>query len=102
MGVVGRRWACVCFLFMGLEGERADPIAGPMRVVQETFPSDEASRLRISTHSGYLTRKPRWVISADCSQPMRDQVCRMPLEASFRWFAEGEWQCGVVCGTVQE
>lgn len=63
---------------------------------------EEASTLCIPMNSGYLTREPRWVISADCSKPMRDQVCRMPLEASFRWFAEGERQCGVVCGTVQE
>lgn len=69
---------------------------------KKPVPQDEASTLCITMNSGYLTREPRCLVSADCSKPMRDQACRMPLEASFRWFAEGERQCGVVCGTVKE
>lgn len=59
---------------MGLEGERDDPIAGLKSVVQEAFPSEEASRLCISTHGGYLTREPQWLISAEWPEPLQYQA----------------------------
>ncbi|WP_259701711.1 MULTISPECIES: hypothetical protein [Synechococcales] len=38
---------------------------GFKRVAQEAFPLEEASMLCIMLNSGYLTRDPQWLISAD-------------------------------------
>jgi hypothetical protein len=75
---------------MGLQGETADAIAGLKRVVQEAFPSEEDSRLCISTHDGYLTREPQWLISADWPDPLQSKAFGMLLEALLLWFAERE------------
>ncbi|MCT0212743.1 MULTISPECIES: hypothetical protein [unclassified Synechococcus] len=52
-------------LFKGLEAERGGRIPWLESVVEEAFPLEEASRLCIILKSGYLTREPQWLISAD-------------------------------------